>query len=125
MVRLDEVPGMSSWAERQARRLLVPWEADTPDARGFWKYVYEHYHRCITLACKLARDHSGSDLRYEAVFQAVFEKVASPLVYLYDAWCVMSPDMKAKFSPEIAEVYEKIKMQAEAFARARSQEGGP
>jgi hypothetical protein len=104
---------MSSWAEKRAQRMVVPWNEDTPDARGFWKYAYNHYHQCISLACEIADYHSGPDLSYEAVFQAVFDKVASPLVYLYESWCVMSPEKKAKFNPEIAEIHNRVKRQVE------------
>jgi len=65
--------------ELRSKRLTVPWGEDTPDARGFWNYAKEHYSKCIALACEIASNHYGSDLSYEAIFQAVFEKLAEKI----------------------------------------------
>jgi hypothetical protein len=101
-------------AAMRSKRLTVPWDEDTPDAKGFWNYVRDHYSRCITLACEIAKEHwLGSDLRYETIFKAVFDKLASPLVYLYEAWNVMNPEKKAKYSPEMQKIHEESRKLAE------------
>jgi hypothetical protein len=96
------------------RRYLVPWDEDTPDARGFWRYARDHYARCIIKASDLANEFATRlHLSHEAVFQSVFEKLASPLVYLYDAWAVMSAEKKIAFDQELARLYAEAKKQGE------------
>jgi hypothetical protein len=111
--------------ELRAKRLTVPWDEDTPDARGFWNYARDHYGRCIILACEIARENwLESDIRYEVIFRAVFDKLASPLVYLYKAWNVMNPEKKAKYNPELQKIHEEGKKLAEkVFPNKNSKRG--
>jgi len=53
--------------------------------------------------------------------QAIFDKLASPLVYLYEAWEVLAPEEKAKYHPELAKIHEESKQLAEkVFAKKES-----
>jgi len=98
---------MTSSAERQARRLRVPWDEDIPDARGFWKFVEDHYLRCEKLAWNLVKKMGYEDPEHMMMVVEVFGKLASPLVYLWDQWASKSPMEKAKWNPEILEKAEE------------------
>jgi len=104
---------VSSYAERRARSMLVPWDEDTPDARGFWKYAEEHYGRAIAKAWNIADKHSGPDLNVGQLTIILVDKLASPLVYLYQSWSVMAPEKKAKYSEELAKIHERVKREVE------------
>jgi len=92
---------MTSWVERQARRLRVPWHEDTPDAKGFWKFVEAHYLRCDNLAWNLAKKMGYDGEEFMTMAVQIFDKLTSPLVYLWDQWCAKSPEEKARWNPEI------------------------
>jgi len=99
------------------RHLMVPWDQDTPDARGFFAYADQHYLRCITMAEKILRN-AGYDLSQETRLLAVIlDKLTSPLVYLYETWEVLPPETKMKYSPELAEIHEESKRLAEEAFR--------
>ena len=105
-----------SWAEQKAKRLLVPWDEDTPDSRGFWNYVQNHYERCIEKSWEIAKKHGGSEQEIWSIANVILDKLASPLVYLYEAWTIMAPEKKAKYSPELAKIHERVKKEVdEAF----------
>ena len=93
-----------TFVERRAIRMMVPWDEDTPDARGFFAYAEKHYLRCGNLAATLTYRLNHPPEFKRAFFQACFDKLASPLVYLWDSWSVMAPEKKAKYSPELAKI---------------------
>ena len=93
--------------------MMVPWDEDTPDSRGFWQYVKRHWSRCDELACEIVIGMGFEVLRDTDVYCVVLEKLASPLVYLYEAWVVMAPEKKAKYSEELAKIHEESKRMAE------------
>jgi len=114
---------MTSWAERQARRLRVPWDEDTPDARGFWKFVENHYLHCEELAWNFTKKMGYEDPEHMMMVVEVFKKLASPLVYLWDQWASKSPEEKAKWNPEILEKAEEHREAVEkAWERAKAKE---
>jgi hypothetical protein len=47
------------------------------------------------------------------VFQAVYEKLASPLVYLHERWMFMPTDKKAKYNPQLTKIHEEAQKQVE------------
>jgi len=123
-VGLEDAAIMTSWVERRARRLRVPWDEDTPDARGFWKFVGDHYLRCDKLAWNFTRKMGYDGQEHMMMVVEVFEKLASPLVYLWDQWASKSPEEKAKWNPEIL---AKAKEHREAVEKAwehAAQRGG-
>jgi len=102
--------------ERRAARMLTPRIWDTPDAKGFRAYAKEHYTQMLDFAVELlgTRDvttASGLALALQLV-PAVFDKLAAPLVYLYESWEVLSSEEKAKYSKELAEIHEKSEAMA-------------
>lgn len=109
---------MSSWAERKAKLLLVPWNEDTPDAEGFWVYVKEHFYNADRLASEII-DLIGWDVdTNKEVYCVLLDKLTSPLVYLWDSWTVLAPEKKIKYSERLREVHEKnVKMAEEAFKK--------
>jgi len=101
---------------RRYERLLVPWGKDTPDARGFWKYAREHYQRAWRLACEIAGDEELPGMGFEIMVRVLFDKLASPLVYLYEAWTVLPGSEKARYDAELARIHaESERMAEEAF----------
>ena len=102
-----------TFVERRAMRMMVPWGEDTPDAKGFFAYAEEHYLRCGNIAATLMRRFNQPPELKGAFFQTCLDKLASPLVYLWDSWSVMAPEKKAKYSKELAEIHEKSKWMAE------------
>lgn len=110
------------WSERvllKAKRARVPWDEDSPYAKGFWAYAREHYKRCVSLASEIAESYTPKNsYMFPYVFQAVFDKLASPLVYLHETWMLMPTEQKAKYNPELAKVREEAqKMVEEAFKK--------
>jgi len=95
------------------KRLMVPWGKDTPDARGFFNYAKEHYERAFHFAFDLANKLGATRVGFNLATELVFDKVASPLVYLYEAWEVLAPEEKAKYDPELAKIHEQSKKLAE------------
>jgi len=95
------------------KRLMVPWDEDTPDARGFWEYAKQHYLRCFNLALEIAEKVGTTKTGFNLGVQLVFDKLASPLVYLYEAWSVLPPEKKATYSAELAKIHEESKKLAE------------
>ena len=102
-----------TFVERRARQLAIPWEEDTPDAKGFFVYAKEHYLKCGNLAAMLMYQFNQPPELKRTFFQACFDKLTTPLVYLWEAWSVMAPENKAKYSPELAKIHEESKKQAE------------
>ena len=102
-----------SFVERRARQLAIPWEEDTPDAQGIFTYTREHYLTCGNLAVTLMYQFNQPPELKRTFFQACFDKLASPLVYLWEAWSVMAPEKKTKYSPELAKIHEESKRMAE------------
>jgi len=101
---------------RRYERLLVPWGKDTPDARGFWRYAKEHYRRAWKLAEEIAAGPEIPGAMFEMVARVVFDKLASPLVYLYEAWTVLPGSEKARYDAELARIHaESERMAEEAF----------
>jgi len=102
---------------RRVKQLLSPRTWDTPDAKGFRAYAKEHYGQMLDFAVELVgtRDvttASGLALALQLV-PVVFDKLAAPLVYLYESWEVLSPEEKAKYSPDLAAVHEEHEALAE------------
>ena len=95
------------------KRLMVPWSKETPDAKGFFNYAKEHYETCIQLALEIAIKCGASRIGVNLIVRMVFDKLASPLVYLYEAWEVLNPEEKAKYSLEMAKIHEESKKLAE------------
>jgi len=102
-----------SWAERKAQRLMVPWFENTPDAKGFWNYVRDHYERCIEMSWLIAKNHGNSEKEIRLIANVILDKLASPLVYLYEAWNVLPSEVRVKFNPELAEIKKKAEKLAE------------
>jgi hypothetical protein len=107
------------WAEQRAKKMMVPWDEDTPNAKGFWNYVEEYYRECLSLANKIVFPKKyDSPVHWKAML-AVFDKLASPLVYLWEAWEVLPPEKKAKYNPELAKIHEEsVKLAEKAFAKS-------
>jgi len=105
--------------QRRYKRFLVPWDRDTPDSRGFFRYAKEHYIRCAEVATEIVNGF-GWDIRdFPETWCVVFNKLASPLVYLYEAWDVLDPAKKAEYDPELHKAVEEAKSLAkEVFKEA-------
>jgi len=95
------------------KRLMVPWGKDTPDARGFFAYAKQHYLNAEKLAFSIAFEKAWAEPQFWNLVIAIFDKIASPLVYLYESWEVLSPEEKAKYDPELAKIHEQSKRMAE------------
>lgn len=95
------------------KRLMAPRTWDTPDARGFRAYAKQHYHQMMDLAVELAREHHPTQTGYNVLVPCFFEKLAAPLIYLYESWEVLPPEEKAKYSEELAKIHEETKKLAE------------
>jgi hypothetical protein len=108
---------MSDWVERaelKAKRSQVPWDEDTEYAKGFWQFVKEHYKKCVALASEIAETYTPKNsYMFPYVFQAVYEKLASPLVYLHERWMFMPTDKKAKYNPQLTKIHEEAQKQVE------------
>lgn len=108
---------MSDWTERaelKAKRSQVPWDEDTEYAKGFWQFVKEHYKKCVALASEIAESYTPKNSYiFPYVLNAVFEKLASPLVYLHETWMFMPTDKKAKYNPQLAKIHEEAQKQVE------------
>ena len=102
-----------TFVERRASRLTVPWDEDTPDSRGFWQYVKSHFERADILALKIMQLMGWDPLDSQVVYAVVLDKLTSPLVYLYEAWCVMAPEKKARYNEELTRIHEEAKKLAE------------
>ena len=102
-----------TFVERRASRFMVPWEEDTPDAKGFFVYAEEHYLRCGNLAATLMYRFNHPPELKKTFFQACFDKLASSLVYLYEAWVALALEKKAKYNEELAKIHEEAKKLAE------------
>jgi len=108
-----------SWAEQKAKRMMVPWDENTPDAKGFWEYVRSHYERCIETSWIIAKNHGDSREEIWSIANVILDKLASPLVYLWEAWTVLPPEQKAKYNPELAKIHEEsVKMAEKAFEKS-------
>jgi len=95
------------------KRLMVPWGKDTPDAKGFFEYAKKHYHDCLKFADDIIPGIPTERETTVRVKLLILDKIASPLVYLYESWEVLSPEEKAKYSPELAKIHEQSKRMAE------------
>jgi len=121
---MEDAAAMTSRVERQARRLRVPWTEDTPDAKGFWNFVADHYLRCDRLAWNLTRDMGYNGEEAMAMITQIFNKLASPLVYLWDQWATKSPEEKARWEPAIlAKAKEHREAVEKAWERAEAKRG--
>ena len=117
---------MSDWVERaelRAKRSQVPWDESSEYARGFWAYVKAHYKKCVALASEIAESYTPKNSYiFPYVFQAVYEKLASPLVYLHETWMFMPTEKKAKYNPELAKIHEEAKKVAEQIGKAETKQ---
>ena len=50
---------------------------------------------------------------FPIIFNAIFDKLASPLIYLHENWITMPPEQKAKYHPDLAKIHEQVKKQVE------------
>jgi len=97
----------------------LSWNWETPDMKGFLAYAKEYYKRVDRLTCKIIVECGWPEDSWAQVYQAVFDKLASPLVYLYDSWLEMPIKEKAKYNPELAEIHKKSEaMVKEAWEKA-------
>jgi len=107
---------------RRYKVRVVPWNKDTADSRGFFRFAREHYREALKLAFEVAEEFCGSEKIDPCIVGMVFDKVASPLVYLYDAWEVLPSEDKAKYDPEFKRIHEEAeKLAQEIFPK---DEGG-
>jgi hypothetical protein len=108
---------LSDWTERaelKVKRSQVPWDEETEYAKGFWAYAKEHYSRCLKLAMEISETVAKpNSYIFPYVLNAVFEKLASPLVYLHETWMFMPTDKKAKYNPQLAKIHEEAQKQVE------------
>ena len=86
---------------------------NTPDGKGFRRYAIQHYREALKLAGEvLANERYDRTEGYERMI-GVFEKIASPLVYLHDTWMLLPPETKARYNPE----FQQIKKEADETAK--------
>jgi len=101
---------------------MVPWDKDTPDAKGFWNYVNNHYERCIEKAFDIVTGHTKNPQEVTIFTRMVFDKLASPLVYLWEAWNAIPVEKKIRYNPELAKIHEQVQKQVEeAFKKEEKQ----
>jgi len=98
---------------RRVKMLQAPRTWDTPDAKGFREFVKRHYHQMMDLALEMATPDQAALLGYDVLVAAFFDKLAAPLIYLYESWDVMAPEEKGKYTPELAKIHEESKALAE------------
>jgi hypothetical protein len=115
---------MSDWSERvefKVKRSQIPWDEDTPYAKGFWAYIRQHYKKCAELASEIAESYTPrNSYMFPYVFQAIYEKLASPLVYLHETWMFMPTEQKAKYNPELAKIHEQAEKAAEQIGKTET-----
>jgi len=122
----------SASSEGFTRRMLAhrdPLTEDTPDAEGFLNYAKEHYQKAMELSAQLANnfaervageEHENPILR-ALLAGEIFQKVAKPLVYLYESWNALPVDVRAKYSPRLRRAREEARsMVEEAFRQGES-----
>jgi len=87
----------------------IRWE--TPDGRGFRNYAEEYYVSMIIMAENILRLASYNPDQEQLMLAAVFEKISSPLVYLYDQWETLPPEERKKYMPkeDVEKIDETIK----------------
>ncbi|MHA1829070.1 MAG: hypothetical protein ACTSX6_10545 [Candidatus Heimdallarchaeaceae archaeon] len=96
----------------------MPWNEDTPDAKGFWNYAKEHYLNAWRFANETMKQSlmiDGDPRNLCDLRNMIFDKVSSPLVYLYEAWSVLPPETKAKYNPELAKIHEETEKIADRY----------
>jgi hypothetical protein len=101
---------------RRVRMLMAPRTWDTPDAKGFLAYAKQHYKQALEMAAEICSDFETWPTRKDIAFQGILDKLAAPLIYLYESWEVLAPEEKAKYSPELAEIHKKSVAMAEQLA---------
>jgi len=112
-------------SEQRARRLLVPtfWST-TPDARGFFNFAREYYRHALDFSLDITLSFLGyrTDIDRETkihilksldhaleFFTAVYDKIATPLVYLYERWTTMNMEEKSQYDEELKKLYIEYK----------------
>jgi hypothetical protein len=92
---------------------------DPIEQKAFDCYCWNHYQKALHTANELAVAWSETDAQYVAVLPVLVDKIASPYVYLREAWDCLPPDEKARYSPELAERIDKAAKEAEQLWASR------
>jgi hypothetical protein len=97
---------------KACKKLTINWESE--DGIGFKAYIKSHYIQAI----KLCEEIIKSDYRYEKYSLMLFDKLATPLVYLYEQWLSLPIEEKAKYNPKLKEIKAKAEeMAKQAFSQ--------
>jgi len=95
----------------------VPYPLGTPEWASFKNYVVAYFKEAIEIAKKVAQETTSTGPwapQTPRLFDYVFDKAASPLVYLWEKWQLMSIDDKLKYAtPEYAKELERIKAESQ------------
>ena len=80
------------------------------EEEGFNAYVRQHYRECIKEAVTLVDDAGLMLVKHEdsLLVQAVFDKLASPKVYLVERWHNLSYDERMSYYPDREKLKEEI-----------------
>jgi len=96
--------------EHKAKRYMMPWLKET-DAKGFFEYAKQYYAKAFNYAVDVTayilNVHETEDIEIKRlivtsegnveIFKVIFDKIASPLVYLYDHWNALPLEEKEKY----------------------------
>jgi hypothetical protein len=92
---------------------------DEVEKKAFDCYAWNHYMQALHTARNLAMVWAESDAQFIAAIPALIEKLASPYVYLREAWDCLPADEKARYSPELAERVKEAARAAEQLWASR------
>jgi len=92
---------------------------DPIEQKAFDCYCWNHYQQALNTADNLVHVWAETDAQYVAVLPVLVDKLASPYVYLREAWDCLPADEKAKYSPELAERIDKAAKEAKQLWASR------
>ena len=82
------------------RKIGLPAKWDTPDMRGFLEYAKEYYRRVWAIAKQISNIAVEDGTERRDFRNLAFQVMATPLVYLYESWCLMSMEDKKRYMSE-------------------------
>ena len=112
------------WKETKGLRQRFPVKLTDGEEEGFSKYAGEYYKSALQQAEQIAKGMASDDSGEDLLISVVFEKLASPAVYLLDKWRDLPPEQRKRYlytEKELAEVEQKAKELTAKAAEALTQ----
>jgi len=95
--------------------------AKSGQSNAFWAFAEAYYRKIMDRAFRWAARWGFEGPIAEQLALVIFEKLATPSVYLVDAFNDLSPEEKAEYDPNLRKELEKAKERAGQVYRPKSE----